>query len=100
MVGYWSERCPVRTNHKDVLATAYVKEDKTLISLASWAAQPVGCRLEINWTALGLDATKARLHAPPVSGFQEEHLFKPGDEIQVQPARGWLLVVDEHECSK
>ena len=41
MIGYWDQACPVRTGRKDVLATAYVKPGKTLVALASWAAEPV-----------------------------------------------------------
>ena len=29
MFGYWSSRCPVKTDHQDVLATAYVGRNKT-----------------------------------------------------------------------
>ena len=36
-LGYWDPACPVKTGHKEILATAYVKRGKTLISLASWA---------------------------------------------------------------
>jgi hypothetical protein len=35
-LGYWSPKCPVRTDHPGVLATAYVKKGKTLIALAHW----------------------------------------------------------------
>ncbi|MCX7598827.1 MAG: DUF6067 family protein, partial [Armatimonadetes bacterium] len=38
-IGYWSPRCPVKTDHPGVLATAYVKPGKTLIALAHWPAQ-------------------------------------------------------------
>ena len=100
MIGYWSENCPVKTNYKDVLATAYVKQGKTLVSLASWAKEPVSCQLKVDWEALGLDRSKANLYAPPVEGFQEERLFKPGENISVSPARGWLLLLDDFEIGK
>jgi len=55
MKGYWSSSSPIRTDRKDVLATAYVnkKEESVLIALASWAEGPVVCRLNIDWEALG-----------------------------------------------
>jgi len=28
-----------------------------------------------------------------VSDFQSEATFAPGDEIPVQPAKGWLLII-------
>jgi len=37
MFGYWDPQCPVQTDRKDLLATAYVNEGKTLVS---WQAGP------------------------------------------------------------
>jgi hypothetical protein len=91
MIGYWSADCPVRTDNPDVPATAYVREGKTLISLASWATEIVRCRIRIDWEALGLDGPSARLHAPEIPDFQVEADFKPDDWIQVEPGKGWLL---------
>ncbi len=94
MIGYWSPKCPVTTDNKDVLATVYRKKGKTLISLASWAKEPARVRLAIDWKALGIDPTKARLTAPAIPGFQDAASFGPSDEIPVQPGRGWLLILD------
>ena len=51
MIGYWDPACPVKTGRKDVLATAYVKQGKTLVAVASWAPTAgqvqAGDRLEI-----------------------------------------------------
>jgi len=93
MVGYWDPACPVSTTETDVLATAYVKQGKTLVAVASWAKRPMGCRLKIDWRALGLDAEKAVLTAPAIEGFQPAARFRPTDEIPVTPGRGWLLIV-------
>jgi len=94
MMGYWSPSCPVRTNHRDIRATVYVKKDKALISIASWAREKVECRLKMDWKALGLNPKKARLYAPAIPGFQEEARFSPTDAIPVEPGRGWLLILD------
>ncbi len=96
MIGYWEPDCPVRTDHPEVLATAYVKKDKTLISLASWARIPVKVRLTIDFGAIGLNAGKAHLFAPAVQDFQEATLFGVNDAVTVMPGRGWLFIVD-HE---
>ena len=95
MIGYWDPACPVRTGRKDVLATAYVKPHTTLIALASWAKEPVKCKLAIDWKALGLDAAKAKISAWAIDDFQPAAEFAPGDEIPVTPGRGWMLVVHE-----
>ena len=100
MLGYWNPSCPVRTGRDDVLATAYVREGKTLVAVATWADVPVDCRLSIDWKALGLDAKKATLYAPAIEEFQEAAVFRPTDPIPLLPRQGWLLWVDEqrHEA--
>ena len=94
MIGYWDPACPIKTDHKDVLATVYVKKGHALVALASWAKEPVACRLKIDWQALGLDPKKARLHATAIASFQEAKDFDASSPIPVLPGRGWLLVIE------
>lgn len=91
MIGYWSADCPVKTDNQNVLATAYVKKGRVLISLASWADEPVKCRLWIDWKALGMNGQDARLHALEIADFQSGSTFRPDDPISVDPGKGWLL---------
>jgi len=92
MVGYWVPNCPVKTDHPDVLATAYVRPDgRTLVALASWAPEPVSCRLRCNWRKLGLKARDAHLTAPAIPGFQDAAEFASAGTIPVALGRGWLL---------
>ena len=102
MLGYWHPECPVKTDNQDVMATAYVRQRKTLIAVATWTETPVECRLSIDWDALGLDPQKANLYAPPIEGYQEAALFGPTDPIYMLPRRGWLFLVDEqpHDAPK
>ena len=94
MIGYWSPRCPVKTGNKDVLATAYVAKGRTLVSIASWAADDVSVRLSIDWSALGLNPAAARLRAPAVRDFQPAAQFNPTDPIPVPKGKGWLLIIE------
>ena len=91
MIGYWEKDCPVSTQRDDILATVYVKKDKALISIASWAAEPVDVRLSIDWEKLGIKP--GPLHAPAIEKFQEERTSSPTDKISVPPGKGWLLMV-------
>ncbi len=95
MLGWWDPQCPVRTGRDDVLATAYVKPGKTLVAVASWAKEKTDVRLQIDWPALGLDASKARLVAPEVKDFQPAENWRPDEPISVEPLRGWLIYVTE-----
>jgi hypothetical protein len=93
MFGYWTSECPVHTDNPEVLATAYVKKGKTLISLASWASDTVNCSLMIDWKRLGLNGESAAIVAPAVKNFQEAHTFVKGEMIAVPPGKGWLLEI-------
>jgi hypothetical protein len=95
MVGWWEPDCPVRSGRPDVLATAYVKPGKTLVALASWAPEKTEVRLQIDWKALGLDGSKARLVAPEVKDFQPAKTWQPDEPIAVEPKRGWLIYFAE-----
>jgi hypothetical protein len=93
MFGYWSPNCPVRTDNPQVLATAYVRNGATLLSLASWAQDTVTCALSIDWKSLGLDSTKVATEAPAIKSFQDPRKFLPGEKIPVAPGKGWLLEI-------
>jgi len=95
MIGYWVPDCPVRPEHKDVLATVYQKKGKALVAVASWAKGDVETKLAIDWKALGLDPSKALLTAPAIPDFQEAATFAPADALPIPKARGWLLLLGE-----
>ena len=93
MIGYWSDRCPVKTNNDQVLATVYKQAGRTLVAIASWAAEDTSVDLSINWDALGIDASKATVTAPAIEGFQAAQSFGQGKAIPVQKGKGWLLLI-------
>jgi hypothetical protein len=93
MIGWWSSDCPVRVANGDVLATVYVRPERTMIALASWAREKVDVAPTIDWKALGLDPKNAVLRAPAIADFQDAAAFKPGEKIPVEPGKGWLLIV-------
>jgi Family of unknown function (DUF6067) len=93
MIGYWVSSCPVKTDRDDVLATVYKRKRAALISLASWSKHPVSVSLNIDWQALGQDSQSAKLTAPPIPNFQNAASFSPTEKIPVEPAKGWLLIL-------
>ncbi len=95
MYRYWHPQCPVRTDHPQVLATAYVKPDGgTLIALASWAPEPVTCRLSLDSGRLGLTSEDAQvLTAPTIIGFQDAASYASDQAIPVEPGRGRILLL-------
>jgi hypothetical protein len=94
MRGWWTKDAPVRTDKAGVLATTYAKPGRALVAIASWEKEPVDVTLRVDWTALGLDASRARLVAPAIEGFQPAASFAPDDRLRVEPGKGWLLVAE------
>ncbi|MCZ2460026.1 MAG: DUF6067 family protein [Chitinophagales bacterium] len=95
MIGYWSDNCPVRTDNKNVLATVYKKKGAALVSIASWADEPVNIHLQIDWKKLGIDSSKAVITAMEIKNFQPAKTFGVNDAIEVPKGKGWLLVIKE-----
>ena len=94
MVGYWDKNPVVSTSNKDVKATAYVKDGKLLISIASWAKETVRIKLNIDWNAVGLNKSKVKIYAPEIENFQSEKKFSVDEEITIDPIKGWLLIIE------
>ncbi|MFQ5721002.1 MAG: glycoside hydrolase domain-containing protein [Candidatus Aminicenantales bacterium] len=95
MFGYWSPRCPLRTDHNDILVTAYVREKKVLVAIASWAQERQEVKLKIDWGKIGLSPEETIIEAPHIPNFQEKATFSPQDGIAIDPGKGWLLVIRE-----
>ncbi|QKJ33225.1 hypothetical protein HQ865_20695 [Mucilaginibacter mali] len=93
MIGYWVDNNPVKTSDAKVLATVYKKAGKAMVAIASWADADTKVKLNIDWKALGIDPSKAKISAPAIKNFQPAQTFAVGDEIPVQKGKGWLLVL-------
>ncbi len=91
MYGWWMDHPPVTTGRKDVLATAYARNGKALIALASWAKDTVRVSLTLDWRRLGMNEAGVTLTAHPIDKFQEAAEFRIGEPIPVAPGKGWLL---------
>jgi hypothetical protein len=95
MVGYWENDPVVATSDKNVLATAYLKDKKMMISIGSWAKSDAEVRLNIDLGRAGLNPDRVKITAPAIRNFQPEKEFKLNEAIKVEPAKGWLLIVEE-----
>ena len=93
MSGYWSSDCPVTTGRDDVMATAYIKNNKVLISLGSWADVNVNIKLKINWKKLGIDPANARIYAPDIEDFQQSEEYSINSNILIPQGKGKLIIV-------
>jgi len=94
MLGYWDDKCPVKTGSKDVLATVYRRPGKSLIAIATWSRKTETVKLRIDWPALGLDPKAARIRAPEIKGLQKPRQFRAGEALTIPKGSGWLLIVE------
>ena len=95
MKGYWLDDTPVRTDNPRILATTYVRDDRTLIALGSWDDSDARVTLTIDWDALGLSPSTP-LEAPAVAGIQEAQTFDAGSKVRVPANQGLYLVARAH----
>ncbi|NLP11662.1 hypothetical protein GX408_14790, partial [bacterium] len=95
MIGYWDAQAPVKTDQKDILATAFVKKKKALIAVASWNKTRQKVKLTIDWKKLGMDGNKAEIIAPEVENFQAAARYAVTDVLPIDPAKGMLLIIQE-----
>ncbi|MGE5092917.1 MAG: glycoside hydrolase domain-containing protein [Bacillota bacterium] len=93
MVGWWVASAPVKTARADVLATTYLRKNRALVAVASWAADTVAVPLTIDWRAVGIPASAARVAARAIDGFQPALELKPGEPLRIAPGKGWLLEI-------
>ncbi len=95
MIGFWEKNPAVTTSDKDVKVTAYIKNDKTLLSIGNYSNEKKSVRLSIDWKQLGLNYSSVRMWAPEIPDFQETYEFAPSELIPIGPKRGWLIIVSE-----
>lgn len=92
MIGYWVEDSPVKTNNPEVMATIYKKKDAVLIAVASWAAEDVNIKLNIDWKALGLKPS-ATADVPAVKDFQGKQTMNLNNTFLVPKGKGLLIII-------
>ena len=106
MVGYWDPDCPVWTSDPEVKATAYIKDDKVIVSIGNFSAKDKTITLGVNWKNLGMDPATAKVSAPEIQNFQEGRSFAPlrmtGSErmtgsvtIPVESKKGWMILIEK-----
>ena len=100
MIGWWEPEIPVTIAATGadgpIHATAYVsKGKKTLIAIGSWSSTNATVKLSFSWSTLGLtEGAVKTLIAPAIPSFQAAQSWGVGESIQVEPKKGWLLVVE------
>ena len=94
MVGFWDDKPLVTTNKNEVKATVYKKEGRSLISIGNFSDKTERVSLKIDFEGLGLSAEKVKFVAPEIQDFQPEKHWNAGDEITIEPRKGWLIYIE------
>ena len=97
MVGYWNSACPVKTGVEGVKATVYKQPHKAMIVASSWSDKDENVLFDIDFEALGLDASKVTAEIPFIQGFQESGEITLGKPLSIPVGKGWLILLHEAE---
>ncbi|MBQ7922571.1 MAG: hypothetical protein IJ325_08355 [Clostridia bacterium] len=93
MLGYWNPECPVTAENDQVRATAYIKDDgSVMIAIASWYPGDQKYLVSVNKEQLGIRGDY-ELYAPAIEGFQEETVFQSNELIPIANTKGWLFIL-------
>jgi len=94
MKGYWVDDNPIKTNHRNIKTTAYLKDEKVLIAIGSWSDKDEYVTLNIDWNKLGIDKASVKMYSPAVDFMQTEQAFTIGQRVKVPKAEGLILVIE------
>ena len=92
--GYWDDNCPVSTGYRSIPASAYMKDAKTMVAIASWSDEQRNIWLHVDWEKLGFSSSEAVFRVPYVRDFQEETSFRPWETIPVEPGKGIVIIIE------
>jgi hypothetical protein len=95
MTGFWEKNPVVTTDHKNVFATAYIKEGKVLIVIGSWVDEPVNVKMNIDWKRLGLNPQEVNIIAPEIKNYQKERSFKVDEPIPIDALSDCLIIISK-----
>lgn len=95
MNGYWEKNPVITTDNKDVYATSYIKDGKTLVAIASWVKEPTNVMMNVDWERLGLNPSKVKIVAPGIENHQEERTFALGESIPIDALSDCILLISE-----
>ena len=94
MSGFWEENPLLETGLRDVKATAYIHQNRVLISVGNFTDESQEVTLKINWDQLELIPGNVHLSGPEIKDFQEHQVYQIGDSILIEPRKGVLLYLE------
>ncbi|WP_301027683.1 glycoside hydrolase domain-containing protein, partial [Parabacteroides goldsteinii] len=93
MRGYWDERCPVKTDNKDIPATVYVNGDKALVVLANWTDMPQTAEITLDEELLGFKPSSYIL--PEIRNTQWEGKLSSLKQCEIMGRGGMIILLEK-----
>ncbi|MDR3183483.1 MAG: DUF6067 family protein, partial [Planctomycetaceae bacterium] len=93
MLGYWDERCPVKTSDADVPVTVYVNGGKALVAIANWTDMPKSLTLTIDEKLLGFTPKKASLPQIERQQWGGDN-FRLSSKFEILGRSGMILLLE------
>ncbi len=94
--GWWAaEECPVLSSDPTVKASVWKKPGASMVAVANFSSESKPASLTINWQALGLDPTKAKLFFPALAQIRQKAAWLSPDRLPVvRPHSGMVFIID------
>jgi len=96
MIGYWVDYSPIKVKNKDIKCTIFQKDDKVLISLASWSNKTENVDLNFEWEKINFNKSSASLSSPYIDGLQNYNTYKIGEKIEIESNSGIILILSKN----
>lgn len=94
MLGYWVDRSPIKTDHKNIKSSIYLHKDKVLIAIGSWSDKNENVILNIDWGKIGFNKANVHLFSPKIEGLQDEKSYVIDKAIPVEKNKGIILILN------
>lgn len=96
MIGYWVDYAPIKVDNTKVKCTIYKRDDKVLISLASWSKKDEDVNLLIDWEDINLNPLYSELISPEIEDLQDYKKYKIGEKIKLEANGGLVLMLSKN----
>lgn len=97
LIGYWDKRCPVNADNEHIRASVFQGKQESVIAIANWSKEAQQTSVQIDWAALGYDASQCTISMPYVKDFQDEQPLQSLSAVHVPGGKGFLIVVKQNK---
>ena len=96
MIGYWVDYSPIKVDNTKIKCTIYKRDDKVLISLASWSKKDEDVNLLIDWEDINLNPLYSELISPEIENLQDYKKYRIGEKIKLEANGGLVLMLSKN----